>query len=242
VKKLMRKVVLLLAGSRWREYENILKYAKNHGYKSVGIGEYHRIYLTSDDKVLVLRHDVDISPKAALKMARIDARNGCKATYYFRKNTAGKYTRKIKKLGFEIGFHYETVAEYCIENGIKEITSENEEQIRSICLKKLADDVSEFESRFGECLTIASHGHAINQRLSYPNSRLFEYKNSYRIVPVLIEAYNKELTESFDEYISDGDFFVGGFRYRSSVRQAIDRGCNKICFLSHPTHWRWCFW
>ena len=241
IRKVIKKAIVFLVGSRWSEYEDILKGAKSRGYKLMGLSDYYRNYLNCNDRILVLRHDVDNFPKAAFKMARIEARNGCKATYYFRKSTAGRYTSKIKRLGFEVGFHYETVAEYCIENKINEILPENEEQIRNICLKRLANDVSEFKSRFGECLTIASHGHSINRDLSYPNNRLFEYETSYDIVPVLIEAYNKELIESFDEYVSDGDFFVGGFRYRSSVRQAIDKGCHKICFLSHPGHWRWHF-
>ncbi|MBB72245.1 MAG: hypothetical protein CMF50_07595 [Legionellales bacterium] len=61
---------------------------------------------------IILRHDVDRRIKNALNMARLEARLGVKATYYFRVPYTFKPTlvEEIANLGHEVGFHYETLA------------------------------------------------------------------------------------------------------------------------------------
>lgn len=64
---------------------------------------------------LILRHDVDVSPSAALKMARIENDLGIKSTYFFMFSNRfynlleGKnplILKQVSKLGHEIGLHY----------------------------------------------------------------------------------------------------------------------------------------
>ena len=59
----------------------------------------------------IVRHDVDRSVKNALSMARIEAQNEIKTTYYFRvpKTFKPKEIDRIKELGHEIGYHYEVL-------------------------------------------------------------------------------------------------------------------------------------
>jgi hypothetical protein len=60
----------------------------------------------------ILRHDVDRKPANALKVARLEAESGLRATYYFRfKESVFKpdLIREIERMGHEIGYHYETL-------------------------------------------------------------------------------------------------------------------------------------
>jgi hypothetical protein len=68
---------------------------------------------------LLLRHDVDYTPEAALKMAELEANMGIKATYFIlfsspHYNLFNKeyilFPRKLAKMGHEVGLHYDLEA------------------------------------------------------------------------------------------------------------------------------------
>ncbi|MBN2419473.1 MAG: hypothetical protein JXL81_08835 [Deltaproteobacteria bacterium] len=81
--------------------------------KGYSLGPVRRYFEDFSPPFVFLRHDVDRFPARAIKMARMEAQAGFQATYYFRctkksvfpKDTIGK----IKALGHEIGYHYETM-------------------------------------------------------------------------------------------------------------------------------------
>ena len=65
---------------------------------------------------LLLRHDVDYSPELALKMARLEADLGIKATYFILLSSPHynllnsqfiQFPRKLTKMGHEVGLHYD---------------------------------------------------------------------------------------------------------------------------------------
>lgn len=61
-------------------------------------------------KVVILRHDVDKKPGNSQRFAEIEHDRGLKSSYYFRVVTESLQVDKllaIKKLGHEIGYHYE---------------------------------------------------------------------------------------------------------------------------------------
>lgn len=70
-----------------------------------------REYLTEPKgRVVILRHDVDKKPGNSLRLAGIEHEKGLKASYYFRVVPESLHVDKllgIKKLGHEIGYHYE---------------------------------------------------------------------------------------------------------------------------------------
>jgi hypothetical protein len=64
-------------------------------------------------KVAVLRHDVDKRPGFALAMAKLEAKLGISASYYFRvveESYDETIMKEIAELGHEIGYHYEDLA------------------------------------------------------------------------------------------------------------------------------------
>jgi hypothetical protein len=66
-----------------------------------------------NQKIVILRHDVDIRPENSLKTALIEDQLGIHGTYYFRivrQSFDTKIIKKIAALGHEIGYHYEDLA------------------------------------------------------------------------------------------------------------------------------------
>ncbi len=95
----------------FRHYENILKSAKRRGFKFAFFTERN-----PSQKVIYLRHDIDVSFKKALKIAEIEKRNKVHSTFFIRIHSIFYNTfslnsiemiRKISELGHAIGLHYD---------------------------------------------------------------------------------------------------------------------------------------
>jgi len=73
-------------------------------------------YLTAEtrpDYVVLLRHDIDRRPRAALRMAELEHSMGLRATYYVRILPWAFCTANIEEIagmGHEVGLHYETLS------------------------------------------------------------------------------------------------------------------------------------
>lgn len=62
---------------------------------------------------IILRHDVDKKPENSLATARLEAKKGIRASYYFRvvpESNDAEVIREIVRLGHEIGYHYEDMS------------------------------------------------------------------------------------------------------------------------------------
>ncbi len=99
------------------KYEHYRKTVNNYlsaGYKVSSF----RDHLNSEPakKALILRHDIDLSLEAALKMGRADAELGITSTFFLRMHATNynllafpglKLVEKLIELNHEIGLHYE---------------------------------------------------------------------------------------------------------------------------------------
>ncbi|MDN3643391.1 hypothetical protein QWY87_11815 [Lutimonas halocynthiae] len=66
----------------------------------------------ANDKVVMLRHDVDDLPGHSLRFAKIQHERGVKGVYYFRavpQSWDVAIIKEIASLGHEVGYHYETM-------------------------------------------------------------------------------------------------------------------------------------
>jgi hypothetical protein len=70
-----------------------------------------------DERFLILRHDIDFSPQAALKIARIEREEGVAATYFVNLHSefynllereVSDCVLKIAELGHDIGLHFDS--------------------------------------------------------------------------------------------------------------------------------------
>ncbi len=95
----------------------------------------------------VMRHDVDRSPENALHMARLEANNNIKATYYFRCNKRGlfpeRYVLAISELNHEVGYHYE-----CLSRSRGDLKA---------ALESFAENLERFRG-IAPCQSVAMHG------------------------------------------------------------------------------------
>jgi hypothetical protein len=92
-----------------QKYQSLLLSMIDAGYE---FQTYNDFTLQPKNKVIVLRHDVDLKPENSLSFAEIQAKLGIKGVYYFRavkESWDETIIKKISSLGHEIGYHYENI-------------------------------------------------------------------------------------------------------------------------------------
>ena len=91
-------------------YRKLLHNLYGNGYSVQTLQDYSK---QPEDKVVILRHDLDRMPANALAIAKIENEAGIKSSYYFRivkESYDEKIIKKIAEMGHEIGYHYENLA------------------------------------------------------------------------------------------------------------------------------------
>ena len=99
-------------------YRELLETLQAKGYELISYADYlHQMSndkcQMSNDKYVILRHDVDLKAPNSLKTAQIEHSLGAKASYYFRiipESNQPEIIRSIAQLGHEIGYHYEDMS------------------------------------------------------------------------------------------------------------------------------------
>lgn len=139
------------------------------------------------------------------------------------------------KAGFEVGLHYETIADI-----IRERNYTSKEQIdMNYARNRFKEDIKRFEDNIGhKIVSCCSHGAPENIKLGISNNFLTEgVKMS--IYDLHFEAYDKIMYDNdIDCHIMDNSLmFNYGFSYRDNPINAVEHGLQNILFLSHPNHW-----
>lgn len=91
-------------------YRRLVLALKQAGYEFLTMAEFVG---RQDDKVVCLRHDVDLRAANSLRTAQLEHELGVRATYYFRvvpESNQPDIIRAIAGLGHEIGYHYEDMS------------------------------------------------------------------------------------------------------------------------------------
>jgi len=106
----------------FRHYEQILKVAKQKGFKFAFFQE------KSFEKTIYLRHDIDVSLENALKIAEIEKKYKVYSTFFIRTHTSFYnpispdslgIIKKIINLGHKIGLHYDGIIKKELEKMIQ---------------------------------------------------------------------------------------------------------------------------
>lgn len=93
-----------------KKYSELLRALCGAGYTFLPFCEF--VKNAKKEKIICLRHDVDLKPVNSLRTARIEAEMGLRASYYFRavpQSWDEPIIREIASLGHEIGYHYESL-------------------------------------------------------------------------------------------------------------------------------------
>jgi hypothetical protein len=90
-------------------YRSLLEDFLREGYR---FQTFHDFLVSPLEKVIILRHDVDLKPENSLATARIERELGISGSYYYRiipESFRPEIIREIASLGHEVGYHYEDV-------------------------------------------------------------------------------------------------------------------------------------
>lgn len=224
----------ILLNNRLKAYSEYVREAIRRGYSVESLETFQRHY-KEPGKHFVLRHDVDHNGIAARKMFECEKKLGVKSTYYFRKSTINK--RLIDEMirdGFDVGFHFETVAEYIEEKHIQD----KKEIDLDECRERLKKEIREFEETIGhEIYSICSHGAASNVKLNISSNVITEDGIPVDFT-VAFEAYDRDMYQYVDCHIMDSTILNNfGFSYRDTPFSAMKEEKQNIVFLAHPNHW-----
>ena len=219
-----------------RIYEKLLLALKRNGYT------FHRFIDYAEGTNLgnlhvILRHDVDRFPTRALKLAKLENKHNIVSSYFFRIKRVSFNTEiinQIKRLGHEIGYHYEDL---CDTNGNYDLAWQRFQKN-----KKIFD-------LFGGVKCIAMHGRPFSKWNNQDLWKHFDYHEN----GILLDAY---LDINWNDYIyltDTGRAWNNTENRRDRVQTSINKntGLNttkdllsfltsyrgKIVISSHPERW-----
>ncbi len=222
-----------LSRSRWPEYERFLRSARENGYRSVSLEDWVAEGLPMEgEPTLILRHDVDQHPRSALRMAAIETKLGLRSSWYFRWRTAHPaVVEKIKRDGFQVGLHYETLTRVSLERALHE---EPSEELIASCRETLRSEIAEFERLFGPCRSAVPHG----------DSRIPEVHNALLLKDEDCSAYGieydgNEVMRGSDLacWLTDRIAAEGGWMEGLDPLEMFARKASPILTVTHPNNW-----
>ena len=228
--------------SKLKNYRTIIETAKANGYKMMGVldfFEYLHVHkgILPNDKILLNRHDVDTSPKVALKMFNIEKSvyesNGT-SCYFFRKTTLNKRIIKvIEESGYETGFHYETIANYEIKRKAKckDTLIAEFDRMEPLFLSELEAYRTRSDTK---SISVASHGDFINVHLDLPNYALLRSANLRKKANIKVEAYDESICKYIQARFADQKL---GKTFYDDVIAELQNGTQVIMILTHPRNW-----
>lgn len=225
----------ILFNSRLKKYKYYIEYARKRGYQVISLEDFYKLPDKRKEKHFVLRHDVDHPGVWNRKMFEAEKSAGVKSTYYFRFSTIDKeLIQEMINSGFDVGLHFETIADYAREHAVK-----NKSEIDMELMKeKLKADIRRFEEITGhKTFSCCSHGASENRMLGISNNAITENADMAEF-GLGFEAYQKEMYDYVDCHIMDGNILYNfGFSYADTPISAVDEGHGNIIFLAHPNHW-----
>lgn len=227
-----------LARSRIGLYESLLRDALDNGYKILSLREFLSDHESDNTKrnypVLVLRHDIDSDIATAKRMAEIEASLKIKSSYYFRLVTADRRAMNyIGSFGHEIGYHYEEISTLIKQKGIT--THQELDEKISFAETDFHANYKWMQDKFaGLSKIVAAHGDFMNRKFGVSNDFLLTNNSLRRRIGIVAEAYDMDVMNMFDVYISDGPP-PQRFKPHSPIVSFAKR--DDVYLLVHPRSW-----
>jgi hypothetical protein len=182
--------------------------------------------------VLILRHDVDQAPRAALAMLAIERQEGVRATWYFRWRTASPdVIEAVRESGGGVGLHYETLTRMVLERGLQRsdagrLIPEARETLRA--------EISAFRDRFGPIRSVCPHG----------DTRVPGVRNGDLLAGEEIAEYGVEFDGNaalaghrLGHWLTDRLSTDGRWAGGASPTALLGDGVSPILCVLHPNNW-----
>jgi hypothetical protein len=197
------------------QYRQILQQALASGFSFQTFSQ----YLTAPArKVVLLRHDVDLSLEYAMEMARLENELGVKSTYFVRLHSTRynlfdrfnfRYLQQLLGLGFEIGVHQE---------------------------------VCNFTHNFGDSLELLKREKLIIEsilgREVYGVATHIPKRNHYALSPEIIDRIGFQYAPDFEIFNREAVFISDSNKHwkKYTFEEAL-RISHKILANIHPVWW-----
>lgn len=226
-----------LQRERLDEFHALLRGALEHGYQTMTLSAYADRAATAapraDDRILLLRHDVDTDVGRARRMWEIEQRSRVVGSYFFRRSTWDVgFMRELTSAGYEVGYHYEELATVVKERGAA--SAAEARALLGAARARLCTTITELRASSGLALDVfAAHGDFANRAVGVSNVELLSDPGLRSELGVRLEAYDIEADVSARS--SDG-FPPRGWRPEDPM-EAIRRGERVVAVLLHPRSW-----
>ncbi|MBN2821328.1 MAG: hypothetical protein JXP36_20315 [Bacteroidales bacterium] len=243
-----------------KAYQNLLNSLQDAGFFFQTFSEFLQ---KPHEKVIILRHDVDLLPENSLRFAKIQVKMGIKGSYYFRavpESWDEDIIKEIASLGHEVGYHYENMDTASMKHEARSLKSATTlkysapEKLIDLAYEDFLENLAKLR-KLVEVKTICMHG---SPRAKYDNKAIWE-KYKYKELGIIGEPY---YDMNFDEffYLTDTGRRWDGwktsvrdkvpqqeewvkqglvFHSTKSIIQAAKLGTlpSKIMFTFHPQRW-----
>lgn len=157
VDRLRPRLSRTLSAARWDEYRAFLASAIDSGYEVLTLEDWVDRGFSESRPTLLLRHDVDQHPAAALRMLAIEGELGVHASWYFRWRTAHPAViGAVRASGATVGLHYESLTRLVLERGVP--GPDVSAALLSEARRSLAAEIATFAARFGSIRSACPHG------------------------------------------------------------------------------------
>lgn len=231
-----------------RRYKKLLTALKENNYLFLKVEDFVQ---NPVERCVILRNDVDLKPKHALRIAKIQNELGIYSTFYFRINAPSynvKIINQIVALGHEIGYHYEDIdLAYAAITREKPGAPVNDDILTDRAWKSFNSNLEKLR-RFYPVKTICMHG----SPLSKYNNRMVWAKYNYRDAGIICEPY-RDIDFNTVAYFTDtGRRWNGSavnrrdkvkssfnFNYRSTsdIIRNVKSLPDRVMITVHPQRW-----
>jgi peptidoglycan/xylan/chitin deacetylase (PgdA/CDA1 family) len=215
-----------MKGQTFSAYEKLIEALLTQGYRTSTV--YNYIKQKPGKNIVILRHDVDVDPHHALQMAKLEKNLGVNSTFYFRyipKVFNKSVIKSISDMGFEVGYHYETL-DRSYGNFPKAV-------------KLFRDELQDFR-KIVHVKTVCAHGNVVrNKHYNGSNYDIFKFDtNLLYECNLSAEAYLNMSCPSL-VYISDSIGYSNSYKSVEDLIEKIklNEKAPSYYILSHPFLW-----
>jgi hypothetical protein len=222
---------------RLDDLEALLRTATGRGYRTMTLSAFAERVASgtprADERILLLRHDIDTDVPRARRMWEVERAAGVVGSWFFRRRTWDPdLMRELLQAGCEVGYHYEELATVVKERG-----AAGEAQARAlfgVARDRLRATLADLRASSGLPLDVlAAHGDFANRACGVSNVELLADPAFREQIGVRLEAYDVETHVSARS--SDGA--PGGGWSPEDPARAILRGEPVVGVLLHPRSW-----